>query len=184
MGLGRRRQSKVQSKPYSGTGLKLEPPVFGHQVESWPLGPPPKGRAPQRKRGADRKASRWPISCLCQLRFTENASGSDLGSAPGAGRLTATAFNVYLACLPRAEPRLKTVFDFSPASHPFLQGILLYEVFADHAYLQFFSCPQTNKMSTDIASQFLTNTFSLHSHGFPPLLPSFSKKPSSLFWSF
>ena len=57
-------------------------------------------------------------------------------------------------------------------SHPFSQGILLYEVFVDHAYLQFFSHHQTNKMSTDIASQFLRNTFSLHSHGFPS--PHFS----------
>lgn len=52
-------------------------------------------------------------------------------------------------------------------SHSFFQDILLYEVFAYHAYLQFFPCHQTNKVSTDIESRFLTNTFSLIPMAYP-----------------
>lgn len=37
MGLGGPRQRKAQNDLRSGTGLKLEPPLFGHRVESWPL---------------------------------------------------------------------------------------------------------------------------------------------------
>lgn len=155
MGLGKQWHSKAQSEPYSKTGLTAEPLLFEHRVEGGEQHLPALGR----------KAWWWPSSCLCQVRYTQFISES----ASGPGRLAITASNIYLAFLPRAgrttADRL-SVISLMP-SQSFSQGILLYEVFAYHAYLQFFSHHQTNKMSTDIASQFLTNTFSSHSHGLP-----------------
>lgn len=75
-----------------------------------------------------------------------------------------------------------TGFDFSHALDSFSQDILLCEVFAYQAYLQFFSCHQTNKTSTDIVSPFLISTFSAHSHGLPfSYFPIFLKNLLDLF---
>lgn len=101
-------------------------------------------------------------NCLCQVEIHR----ANLAQTSAMPLRLGDSGNDCLEYTLGLSPKGRTVADrlclISPLpSHSFSQDILLYEVFAYHAYLQFFPCHQTNKVSTDIESRVLTNTFSL-----------------------
>lgn len=105
-------------------------------------------------------------SCQVEIRRTNLTQTSTLPPRLGDSGNDSLEYTLGLSPKGRTVADRLCLISLLP-SHSFSQDILLYEVFACHAYLQFFPCHQTNKVSTDIESRFLTNTFLADSHGLP-----------------